>query len=451
MYRKILIANRGEIAVRVIRACKDLGIGTVAIYSEADAGALHVQMADEAYCVGPAPDTRSYLNIPAIIETAAKAQAEAIHPGYGFLAENPHFAAVCRAWGIDFIGPEPEAIERMGSKSLARQTMMQAGVPVVPGTAGTILDPAEALRIADQLGYPVMVKAAAGGGGRGIRIAATRDELREVLEAARREALRYFGNGEVYLEKYLEEPRHVEVQILADRHGNIVHLFERECSIQRRRQKILEEAPSPALTPELRAAICQAAIAASKAVHYSNAGTVEFLVDKHGNFYFCEMNTRIQVEHPITELITGIDLVKEQIRIAAGETLRWRQEDIVRRGWAIECRITAEDPDNRLMPCPGTITAYEAPGGPWVRVDSGVTTGSAIPPYYDSLIAKLAVWGEDRQEAIQRARRALEEFRIEGIKTIIPVHAEILRHPLFQEGRYHTQFLEETVLVAQSS
>lgn len=448
MYNKILVANRGEIAVRVIRACRELGIAAVAIYSEVDANALHVRYADEAYCVGPAADTESYLNMQTIIETAVKARVEAIHPGYGFLSENPHFAAVCRTWGLDFIGPDPEAIERMGSKSLARQAMVQAGVPVVPGTNGTVESTAAAIAAVRDLGFPVMIKAAAGGGGRGIRIARNPEELAELLEAAQREAGRYFGSSDVYIEKHLEEPRHIEVQLLADRHGNIVHLFERECSIQRRRQKIIEESPSSALTPELRQDICAAAIRAARAVNYCNAGTVEFLLDRNGNFYFCEMNTRIQVEHPITELITGIDIVKEQIRVAAGERLRWRQEDIRSKGWAIECRITAEDPDNRLMPSPGTITAYETPGGPGVRVDSGVVAETTVSPFYDSLIAKLSVWGEDREEAIARARRALTEYRIEGIKTNIPLHQAILGHAAFREGKYHTQFLEEAILHA---
>lgn len=446
MFKKILVANRGEIAVRVMRACREMGIRTVAVYSEADAKALHARYADEAYPIGPAPDNLSYLNIEAIIKTALEAGVDAIHPGYGFLSENPHFATVCRTWGIDFIGPAPEAIERMGSKSLARQTMSQAGIPVIPGTSSTIDHINEALDIAGDLGYPVLVKASAGGGGRGIRIARNPSELETVLEAAQREAARYFGSGEVYLEKYLEDARHIEVQVLADRFGNTVHLFERECSIQRRRQKIIEEAPSPFLNPELREAICQAAVRAAQAVSYTNAGTIEFLVDQNGNFYFCEMNTRIQVEHPVTEMITGIDLVKEQIRVASGERLRFRQEDIELRGWAIECRITAEDPANRLMPSPGTITVHEAPGGPGIRLDSGVTSGSEVSPYYDSLVSKLVAWGKTREEAIARMLRALDEYRIEGIKTIIPIHKAVLSDPDFQTGSYHTRFLEDRFL-----
>lgn len=450
MFNKILVANRGEIAVRIIRTCHDMGIATVAVYSEADADALHVQYADEAYCVGPAQDTQSYLNLSAVVKAAVESKADAIHPGYGFLSENPQLPAVCRTWGIDFIGPEPEAIERLGSKALARQAMIQAGVPVVPGTAGTIEAPKDARQTAAELGYPVLVKASYGGGGRGIRIANDDKELNEVLKVVRGEAARYFGNDDIYLEKYLQEPRHIEVQILADRGGNMIHLFERECSLQRRRQKIIEESPSPALDDELREAVCAAAVRAAKAVNYSNAGTVEFLLDRDKNFYFCEMNTRIQVEHPITEMITGLDLIKEQIRIAAGENLRWRQEDIHLSGAAIECRITAEDPDNRLLPSPGTITRFDTPGGPWVRVDSGVRQGTTVTPYYDSLLAKLIVWGENRDEAIRRTQRALKEFQVEGIKTILPIHRAILKHPDFQSGRYHTQFLEENILVTHA-
>ncbi len=448
MFDKVLVANRGEIAVRIIRACQELGIRTVAVYSEADAGALHVSLADEAYCVGPAPDVRSYLNVGAILEVAARTGAEAVHPGYGFLAENPHFAAVCRAWGLDFIGPDPEVIERMGSKALARQAMLQAGVPVVPGSPGVVESVDEALEIAADIGYPVLIKAAAGGGGRGIRVATTPGELEEMLEAAQREAARFFGSGDVYLEKFLEDPRHVEVQIMADRHGNVAHLGERECSVQRRRQKILEEAPSPALTPAQRRTLCEAAVRGAAAVRYSNAGTMEFLVDRNGSFYFCEMNTRIQVEHPVTEMVTGIDLVKEQIRVAAGLPLSFTQEDVRPRGWAMECRVTAEDPDNRLLPSPGTITELALPAGPGVRVDSGVEVGSQVPPYYDSLIAKVICWGRDRDEARARMERALGELRVGGIRTIVPLLAEILRHPDFAAGRYHTRFLEEELLAA---
>lgn len=449
LFDKVLVANRGEIAVRIIRACRELGIRTVAVYSEADAGALHVALADEAYCVGPAPDVRSYLNVGAILEVAARTGAEAVHPGYGFLAENPHFAAVCRAWGLDFIGPDPEVIERMGSKALARQAMLQAGVPVVPGSPGVVESPDEALEIAADIGYPVLIKAAAGGGGRGIRVAGTPGELEEMLEAAQREAARFFGQGDVYLERFLEDPRHVEVQILADRHAHVVHLGERECSVQRRRQKILEEAPSPALSPAQRRALCEAAVRAATAVGYNNAGTVEFLVDRSGSFYFCEMNTRIQVEHPVTEMVTGVDIVKEQIRVAAGLPLRFRQEDVQPRGWAMECRITAEDPDNRLLPSPGTVTELALPGGPGVRVDSGVGVGSQVPPYYDSLIAKVICWGEDREEARARMGRALRELRVGGIRTIVPLLEEILRHPDFRAGQYHTRFLEEALLAAR--
>lgn len=449
MYAKILVANRGEIAVRVIRACRELGIGTVAIYSEADAGAPHVAMADEAYCVGPAPDTRSYLNVGAILEVAARTGAEAIHPGYGFLAENPHFAAVCRAWGIDFIGPDPEVIERMGSKALARQAMMQAGVPVVPGSPGVVEGLDEALEVAADIGYPVLIKAAAGGGGRGIRVADTPQELEEMLEAAQREAARFFGSGDVYLEKFLEDPRHVEVQVLADRWGHVIHLGERECSVQRRRQKVVEEAPSPALSPAQREALCEAAVRGARAVRYTNAGTMEFLVDRAGNFYFCEMNTRVQVEHPVTEMVTGIDIVKEQIRISAGQPLRFGQEDVRARGWAMECRITAEDPDNRLLPSPGTITDLVLPGGPGVRVDSGVGAGSQVPPYYDSLIAKVVTWGEDREEARARMLRALRELCVGGIRTIVPLLEEVLTHPDFVSGDYNTRFLEETLLLSR--
>jgi len=446
MFNKVLIANRGEIAVRVIRACRELGIRTVAVFSEADEDSLHVALADEAYCIGPAPATRSYLHIPSLIEAASKAGVDAVHPGYGFLAENAHFAAVCKTWGIEFIGPSPEAIETMGLKSRARETMMRAGVPVVPGSDGTVNSDEEAMEIAEEIGYPVLIKAAAGGGGRGIRVARNRDEMIEALASARREAEATFGNGAVYVEKFLEEPRHVEIQVMADKHGHIVHLGERECSVQRRRQKLIEEAPSPAVDADLRARMAEAALRAAAAVDYVGAGTVEFLVDRYGNFYFIEMNTRIQVEHPVTEAVTGIDLVKEQIRIAAGEPLSFRQDDVRFNGWAIECRINAEDPGNRFLPSPGTITAWEEPGGPGIRVDSGVRAGSVVQPYYDSLVAKVIAWGRDREEAIARMERALAEFRIEGVKTTVPLYREILAREDFRQGAVHTRWLEEEVL-----
>lgn len=451
MFRKILVANRGEIAVRIIRACKELGIPTVAVYSEPDESALHVQMADEAYCIGPASAIRSYLHVPSIIEVASKAGVDAIHPGYGFLAENAHFAAVCKTWGITFIGPSPESIDQMGFKSVAREKMIAANVPVIPGTEGIIRSEEEALATANAIGYPVLIKAAAGGGGRGIRIAYSDSELREAMTAASREAEAAFGNGDLYLEKFLEEPRHIEIQILADNEGNVIHLGERECSIQRRRQKLLEEGPSPALTPEIREAMCQAAVRAAQAVNYVNAGTVEFLVDKHGNFYFIEMNTRIQVEHPVTEAITGIDIVKEQIAIAAGYPLRLRQEDVTTRGWAIECRINAENPDNRFMPSPGTITAFNKPSGPGIRLDEGVLAGHTVQPYYDSLVGKLIAWGRDREEARRRMARALEEFRIEGVHTTVDLHRRIINHPDFIEGKVHTLWLEEHLLAGSES
>lgn len=449
MFRKILIANRGEIAVRIIRACKELNITTVAVYSEPDENALHVQMADEAYCIGPASAIRSYLHVPSIVEVASKAKVDAIHPGYGFLAENAHFAAVCKTWGITFIGPSPEAIDQMGFKSVAREKMIAADVPVIPGTEGVIKDLDEAVKTADRIGYPVLIKAAAGGGGRGIRVVYSESELKEAMASASREAEAAFGNGDLYLEKFLEDPRHVEVQIIADNEGNVIHLGERECSIQRRRQKLLEEGPSPAVSPELRESMCQAAIRAAQAVNYVNAGTVEFLVDKHGNFYFIEMNTRIQVEHPVTECITGVDIVKEQIAIAAGQPLSIKQEDISPRGWAIECRINAEDPSNRFMPSPGTITQLIPPAGPGIRLDEGVIAGNTVQPYYDSLIAKLIAWGKDREEARCRMARALDELKIEGIKTTVDLHRRIINHPDFIAGKTHTRWLEDQLLAAE--
>lgn len=442
MFKKILIANRGEIAVRVIRACKELGIQTVAIYSEPDRDALHVTLADEAYCVGPTASKQSYLNIPNIMAAATATGVDAIHPGYGFLAENADFAEIVEAVGITFIGPSVEAIEKMGDKSVAKDTMQQANVPCVPGTDGLIEDIWEALRVADEIGYPVIIKATAGGGGKGMRVATNPEELEKSIKMAQAEAETAFGNAGVYLEKFVEEPRHVEIQIMGDKHGNAVYLGERDCSIQRRHQKLIEEAPSPALDPELRKKMGESAVAAALAVNYSGVGTVEFLLDKHGNYYFMEMNTRIQVEHPVTEMITGIDLIKEQIRVAYGEPLSFQQTDIQLDGWAIECRINAEDPDKNFMPSPGTITKYLPPGGFGVRVDSAAYPGYKVTPFYDSMIAKLIVWAPTRMEAIARMERALQEFQIEGIKTTIPFHLKVLNHPAFMEGDVNTKFLE---------
>ncbi|AVX20142.1 MULTISPECIES: acetyl-CoA carboxylase biotin carboxylase subunit [Carboxydocella] len=450
MFKKILIANRGEIALRIIRACRELGIATVAVYSEADRDSLHARIADEAYCIGPAPSAKSYLNITNIIAAAEVSGAEAIHPGFGFLSENADFAEICQSCGITFIGPPVDAIRKMGDKAVARETMIKAGVPVVPGTEGVVLSEEEALRVAGEIGYPVMIKAAAGGGGRGMRVAQSERELLKQLQTAQAEAKAAFGNEAVYIEKYVEEPRHIEFQILGDKYGNIVHLGERDCSIQRRNQKLLEEAPSPALTPELRQRMGEAAIRAARAVGYYNAGTIEFLLDKHGDFYFMEMNTRIQVEHPVTELITGIDLIKEQIRIAAGEELGYTQEDIRIHGHAIECRINAEDPARNFLPSPGQITFYHPPAGPWVRLDSAVYQGYVIPPYYDSMVGKLIVWGRDRQEAIARMQRALQEFVIEGIHTTIPFHLRILENAFFQRGEVYTNFIQRRLLNDES-
>ena len=442
MFNKILIANRGEIALRIIRACKEMDIATVAVYSEADRDSLHVRFADEAFCIGPAQSGSSYLNKANIISAAQVSGADAIHPGYGFLAENADFAEICESSGIKFIGPAAEALENMGAKAVARETMIKAGIPVVPGTQGVISDSDEALNIAKEIGYPVMIKASAGGGGKGMRVAQSKHDLIQAIQTAQSEAQAAFGNAEVYIEKYVEEPRHIEFQILADNYGNTVYLGERDCSIQRRNQKLLEEAPSSAMTPELRDEMGEAAVKAAKAVNYSNAGTVEFLLDNKNNFYFIEMNTRIQVEHPVTELVTGIDLIKEQIRIAAGEELGYGQQDIMINGWAIECRINAEDPHRNFMPSPGTITRYLTPGGIGVRIDSGAYSGYVIPPYYDSMIAKLIVWGKDRNEAIARMKRALQEFVIEGVKTTIPFHLRILENAFFQRGEFYTNFIQ---------
>lgn len=446
MFKKILIANRGEIALRIIRACRDLGVKSVLVFSEADRSSLPVQLADEAYCIGPPPSGKSYLNVTNIISAALVSGAEAVHPGYGFLAENSRFAEVCEGNNLTFIGPSAGAIAKMGDKALARETMIAAGVPVVQGSGGILKNVEEAVGLADSIGYPVMVKASAGGGGRGMRVAQDRDDLSNAILTAQTEARAAFGSTDVYLEKYVEEPRHVEIQIMGDKHGNIVYLGERDCSIQRRNQKVIEEAPSPVITPELREQMGETAVLAARTVNYYNAGTVEFLLDRHGDFYFIEMNTRIQVEHPITEMVTGIDLVAEQIRVAAGLPLTFRQEDISINGWAIECRINAEDPDRNYAPCPGTITTYQAPGGPGVRIDSAAYAGWTVPPYYDSMVGKLIVWGKDRQEAIRRMERALREFRLEGIKTTIPLHQKILRNAFFRRGDYYTNFIHRRIL-----
>jgi acetyl-CoA carboxylase biotin carboxylase subunit len=440
VFDKILIANRGEIALRVIRACRELGIRTVAVYSQADRDSLHVRFSDEDICIGPAPGRESYLNIPRIVAAAEIAGADAIHPGYGFLAENAEFAEICERSGITFIGPTADQIRRMGDKSEARRTMLAAGVPIVPGTEDEVDSVEQARSEAERIGYPVMIKAAAGGGGKGMRVATSSAEFERQFTMARNEAAAAFNDPRVYLEKFVERPRHVEIQVLGDRHGNVVHLGERDCSVQRRHQKLIEEAPSPALTPELRAAMGEAAVRAGEAIGYSNAGTVEFLLASDGSFYFMEMNTRIQVEHPVTEMVTGVDLVKEQIRSAAGERLRLEAPPPL-RGHSIEVRINAEDPEHDFRPSPGTITAYHAPGGPGVRVDSHVYAGYRVPPFYDSLLGKLIVHGTTRGEAIGRALQALDEFIIEGVHTTIPFLRTVLRHPEFVAGRVDTGFL----------
>jgi acetyl-CoA carboxylase biotin carboxylase subunit len=447
MFRKILIANRGEIALRVISACRELGIKTVAIYSEADRDALHVRYADEDVCVGPYPSAASYLNISAIVSAAEITEADAIHPGYGFLSENAYFAEILHDCHITFIGPSPDAIRKMGDKSLARRTVAAAGVPTVPGSPGPLESVDEALAFARKAGYPVILKASAGGGGRGMRVARDERELAGAYETARAEAEKAFGNAEVYLEKYLEDPRHIEFQIFGDSRGTIRHLGERECSIQRRHQKLIEEAPSAVLDEGLRRRMGDAAIAAARAVSYTNAGTVEFLLDESGNFFFMEMNTRLQVEHPITEEVTALDLVKEQIAVAAGAPLSFSEKDMSPRGHAIEFRINAEDPVT-FQPSPGRIVAFHPPGGLGVRVDTAAYQGYLIPPHYDSLIAKLIVWGRDREEAIGRGRRALDFFVIEGIKTTIPMHRRILDEPDFIAGRLSTHFMERFAATA---
>lgn len=447
MFKRVLVANRGEIAVRVIRACRELGIETVAIYSEADADSLHVQLADEAYCIGPTPSKQSYLHIPSIMSVATLTGVDAIHPGYGFLAENSDFAEVCEQCGITFIGPSAYAIETMGDKSVAKETMKSAGVPTVPGSDGLLQTPEEALAIAEEIGYPVIIKATAGGGGKGIRIVRDPESLRQAVVTAQREAETAFGNAGVYLEKYIERMRHVEIQVMADRHGNAVHLGERDCSVQRRLQKLVEESPCPVLSEETRQKMGAAAVAAAKAVDYVGAGTIEFIYSDDGSFYFMEMNTRIQVEHPVTEWVTGFDLVREQILVATGEELSFSQEDVVLRGHAIECRINAEDPARGFMPTPGRISEYLAPGGIGVRVDSAAYPGYFVPPYYDSMIAKVIVWAPTRELAIARMSRALREFRVEGVKTTIPFHIALLQNELFQAGDVTTRFLEEHPII----
>ncbi|MFF2887701.1 acetyl-CoA carboxylase biotin carboxylase subunit [Paenibacillus sp. NPDC057967] len=442
-FQKILIANRGEIAVRIIRACRELGISTVAVYSESDRDSLHVRLADEAYCIGPTPSKDSYLNLTNIMSVATITECDAIHPGYGFLAENADFAEICESCNITFIGPSPEAISKMGDKAVAKLTMKTANVPIIPGSDGLIESMDEAIQVAREIGYPVIIKATAGGGGKGIRIAEDEDTLISQITTAQQEAQKAFGNAGVYLEKYLTGMKHVEIQIMADKHGNAVHLFERDCSVQRRRQKLVEEAPCPILSPELRDAMGQAAVRAALAVQYSGAGTLEFLLSPDGNFYFMEMNTRIQVEHPVTEMITNVDLIKEMISVAEGNPLSFRQEDLSINGWAIECRINAEDSERNFMPSAGNIPFYLPPGGAGVRVDSAVYPGYTISPHYDSMIAKLIVWGSTREEAIARMKRALSEFAIEGIRTTIPFHLKLLNHPTFVKGDFDIKFLEE--------
>lgn len=442
MFKKVLIANRGEIAIRIIRACRELGIETVAVYSEADKDALHVQMADEAYCIGKAVARDSYLNIKSILSVAEISKADAIHPGYGFLAENADFVEICEDAQLIFIGPSATAIRKMGDKAVSRKTMQQAGVQTVPGTNELIDNTENVKEIAAEIGYPVIVKATAGGGGKGMRVVGERQELPKAIRLAQQEAQTAFGNAGVYLEKYLEETRHIEIQIIADQQGNTVYLGERDCSIQRRHQKLVEEAPSPFLDEKLRKEMGESAVIAAKAVNYEGAGTVEFLVDKNGEFYFLEMNTRIQVEHPVTEFITGVDLVKEQITVAAGQPLSIRQRDVQINGWAIECRINAENPAKNFLPSPGKVETYMPPGGNGVRIDSAVYPGYVIPPFYDSMVAKVIVWGRDRQEAISRMTRALEEFVITGIETTIPFHLKLMEHEKFKEGNFNTKFLE---------
>jgi len=445
MVEKVLIANRGEIALRIVRCCRELGIATVAVFSTVDKKALHVQLADEAVCVGDSLSNKSYLNIPNILAAATSRGVDAIHPGYGFLAENDKFAEMCNDHGIVFVGPSPKAIRSMGDKSTAKETMEAVGVPTVPGSKGLLSNVDEAYKLADDIGYPVIIKATAGGGGRGMRLVENSDNREKMFKAAQGEAEAAFGNDGLYMEKFIKKPRHVEIQILADRSGNVVHLGERDCSVQRRHQKLLEESPSPAINTELRKKMGNAAIAAAKSIGYEGAGTVEFLVDDD-NLYFMEMNTRIQVEHPVTEMVTGVDLIAEQIKIASGAKLEFNQDDIHLNGHAIECRINAEDPSHNFRPSPGKITGWLPPGGPGVRVDSHVYTGYEIPPFYDSLIGKLIVWGKDRNTAIKRMNRALNECAVTGIPTTINFHLTLLNKAKFKQGKIHTKYVEEELL-----
>jgi acetyl-CoA carboxylase biotin carboxylase subunit len=449
MFNKILVANRGEIALRVIRACRDLGVEVAVAYSEADRGAPYLELADQAICIGPPVSAESYLKIPRLIAAAEKAGAQAIHPGYGFLSENSKFAEQCRESGIEFIGPPVEAMDRLGNKDKAKTVAKAAKVPTVPGSEGIIKSDEEAVKFARSVKFPVLVKASAGGGGRGMRVALNEEELLPKLHQAKSEAEGAFKDGSVFIEKYLDRPRHVEVQLLGDRHGNVIHLYERDCSLQRRHQKLVEESPSPHLPEKVRQAMCEAAVRLAKEAGYYSAGTCEFLVDQDNNFYFIEVNARIQVEHPVTELVTGVDLIREQIRVAAGEKLRYTQKDIVHRGCAIEVRINAEDPAHDFRPSPGTVTTWRPPGGPGVRLDSHVVTGYRVPPNYDSMVAKLLVHQPTRAEALAVMRRALREFKVEGIKTTIPIHQTIFETPEFVEGKVDTTFIERRLMPAK--
>ncbi len=442
MFSKILVANRGEIAVRIIRTCKRMGIATVAVYSEADQNALHVKMADEAYCIGPARPDLSYLNIPNLLSVAHATGCEAIHPGYGFLSENPNFAEVAEKCGFVFIGPDHRAIERMGQKSVARELMIKSNVPVMPGSQSSIETVEEGLEIARGIGFPVLIKATSGGGGKGMRLVEKEEDFARLCEMAQGEAQSSFGDKRVYVEKYMRNPRHVEVQIIADQFGKVVALGERECSIQRRHQKLIEESPSPAVSPEIRQKMAETAIKAAKAINYKNAGTIEFLLDSDGSFFFMEMNTRLQVEHPVTEMVCNYDLVELQLRVAAGEPLPIEEELVVPNGWAVECRINAEDPAMSFIPCPGKIVKYLVPGGPWVRVDSAAYENYVVSSNYDSMVAKLVVWGRTRDEALDRMSAALKEYEIKGIETTIPFHLHVMKHPDFRSGNFSTSFVD---------